>query len=159
MLAIVGLVLIIACANIANLVLTRAAVRQRELAIRVALGAGAWRMARHLLAESLILAAAGGVAGLLLSAWTLRVLYPIGISLLPFRWARVVLDVTPDVRVFAYTLVLSALAGLAFGLAPLVHSSTRAVAAGLRDQASLFGLSLRGPASGVRWSSCRSRFA
>ncbi len=144
-LAIVGLVLIIACANIANLVLTRAAVRQRELAIRVALGAGAWRMARHLLAESLILAAAGGVAGLLLSAWTLRALYPIGISLLPFRWARVVLDVTPDVRVFAYTLVLSALAGLAFGLAPLVHSSTRAVAAGLRDQASLFGLSLRGP--------------
>ena len=144
-LTIVGLVLVIACANIANLVLTRVAVRQRELAIRVALGASTWRLARPLLAESLVLAAAGGITGLLLSAWTLRVLYPIGIAMLPFRWARVVLDVTPDVRVLLFTAGVSVLAGLMFGLAPLLHSSKQAVAAGLRDQAAIFGLNIRSP--------------
>jgi len=144
-LGIAGLVLVIACANIANLVLTRAAARQRDLSLRVALGASTWRLARHLLAESLLVSGAGALLGLLLCAWTVRVLYPVGVSMLPFRWAAVVLDLTPDLRVFAYTMSMAALAAAAFGLAPLLQSSTRALSAGLRDQAVLFGLRVRGP--------------
>ena len=131
-LAIVLLVLVMACANIANLMLTRAAARQRDVAVRLALGASTWRLARHLLAESLVIAAAGGAAGLLLSAWTLRALYPIGMAMLPFRWAGVTLDLTPDPAVFGYACLLSVGAGIAFGLAPLARPSSAAIAAGLR---------------------------
>jgi predicted permease len=142
-LGVVALVLVIACANIANLVLTRAAGRRRETTIRLALGASRARLARHLLAESLAIAAVGAMAGLLLSAWVLRLLYPLGVSLLPFRWASVVLDLTPDVRVFGYTLVLALGAGLVIGLTPLVQASSSAIAAGLRDHNTVFGRQIR----------------
>jgi predicted permease len=142
-LGIVALVLVIASANIANLVLTRAAARRKETTVRIALGASRMRLARQLLAESLLISVAGGIAGLLISSWVLRLLYPIGVSLLPYQWATVVLDLTPDVRVFAYTLALALTAGAMFGLAPLLQTSLPSIAAGLRDQSAIFGRSVR----------------
>jgi predicted permease len=142
-LGIVGLVLVIACANIANLVLTRAAGRRKETTIRIALGASRAQLARHLFAESLVISLLGGIAALLLSSWVLRLLYPIGLSLLPFRWATVILDLTPDIRVFGYTLALALGGGLIFGLAPMLQTSMPGVAAGLRDQTTLLGRQVR----------------
>ena len=142
-LGVVALVLVIASANIANLVLTRAASRRRETTVRIALGASRMRLARQLLAESFVISVAGGVAGLLLSSWVLRLLYPIGLSLLPFQWATVVLDLTPDVRVFGYTFALALAAGALFGAAPLLQTSIPSIAAGLRDQSAIFGRAVR----------------
>jgi putative ABC transport system permease protein len=112
----VALVLIIACANLANLSLARALSRRRDIATRLALGASRWHVIRLRLMESLIVGACGGVGGLLISAWTLRLLTPVGLSMLPEMWAAVVLDLSPDLRVFLYTSLLSTIAGLAFGL-------------------------------------------
>jgi predicted permease len=135
----VALVLIIACANLANLSLARALSRRRDVATRLALGASRWQVIRLRLIESLIVAACGGAAGLLISAWTMRLLTPIGLSLLPETWAAVVLDLSPDVRVFLYTTLLATIAGLAFGLAPAIQASTPAVASALRDDATILG--------------------
>ena len=142
-LGVVALLLVIASANIANLVLTRAAGRRKETAVRIALGATRLRLGRQLLAESFLISVAGGVAGLLLSSWVLRLLYPVGLSLLPFQWATVVLDLTPDARVFGYTFALALVAGALFGMAPLLQTSTLSIAAGLRDQTALFGWHVR----------------
>jgi predicted permease len=142
-LGVVALLLVIASANIANLVLTRAAGRRKETAVRIALGATRLRLGRQLLAESCLISVAGGVAGLLLSSWVLRLLYPVGLSLLPFQWATVVLDLTPDARVFGYTFALALVAGALFGMAPLLQTSTLSIAAGLRDQTALFGWQVR----------------
>ena len=135
----VALVLIIACANLANLSLARALSRRRDTATCLALGASRWRVIRLRLTESLIVAGCGGAGGLLLSAWALRLLTPIGLSMLPETWAGVVLDLSPDVRVFLYTTLLSTIAGLAFGLAPALQTSTPAVASALRDDATILG--------------------
>ena len=142
-LGVVALLLVIASANIANLVLTRAAGRRKETAVRIALGATRLRLGRQLLAESCLISVAGGVAGLLLSSWVLRLLYPVGLSLLPFQWATVVLDLTPDARVFGYTFALALVAGALVGMAPLLQTSTLSIAAGLRDQTALFGWQVR----------------
>jgi len=136
----VGMVLVIACANLANLALARALSRRRDVATRLALGASRWRVIRHLLGESLLVAALGGVGGLLFSAWTLRLLAPIGLALIPEVWASVVLDLTPDIRVFTYTAALAMGAGLAFGLVPALQSSTPAIASALRDDATALGV-------------------
>ena len=128
-LGVVALVLVIACANIANLVLTRAAGRRKETTVKLALGASRARLARELLTESFMISVLGGLGGLLLSSWVLRLLYPIGLSLLPFRWATVVLDLTPDARVFGYTFTLALAAGVLFGVAPLLQTSTRSLSA------------------------------
>jgi putative ABC transport system permease protein len=138
----VALVLVIACANTANLALARATARRRELAVRLALGAGRGTLVRHLLAESLAIGLAGGALGLLLSSWTLRVLYPIGLSLLPFQWATVVVDFSPDANVYGYALAVSLLTAVAFGLVPALQSSTPALAAALRDEGSVLGIRL-----------------
>ena len=137
--ATISLVLIIACANIANLSLARAAARRRQIAVRLALGAGRWRIVRYQLVESVTVGLLGGAAALLISAWVLRLLYPIGMSLLPETWVAVVLDLTPDVRVFGYTLLLSLAAGVFFGLAPALQTSSPHISAALRDEGTFFG--------------------
>jgi len=114
--AVIGLVLLIACANVANLMLVRAESRQHELAIRAALGAGRRRLARELLGESLVLAGAGGAMGLALAAGGVRVLARLGPANLP-RLA----EVAVDRRVALFAVVLAGAAGVLFGLAPLVR--------------------------------------
>jgi putative ABC transport system permease protein len=111
----VGFVLLVACANVANLQLARAAGREKEVAIRGALGAGRWRLARLLLTESSAIALAGGVAGLLLAGWVIGVIHrsaPANIQHL--QGARL------DLRVLVFTLAVSLLTGILFGLAPVL---------------------------------------
>jgi predicted permease len=112
----VGIVLLIACANVAGLLLARAAARQKEIATRLALGAGRVRVIRQLLTESLTLALAGGAAGLVVGEWLTKWLH----SLLPDRYLFLSfnLDFGPDWRVFGFTLAIATATGVVFGLVP-----------------------------------------
>ena len=125
------LVLLIACANVANLLLARAAFRQREIAIRTALGAGRSQIVRPLLVESLVLAVAGGAAGVLLSLWLGRAL----VRFLPFDPANLSLATTPDLRVLAFTAALTILTAVAFGLVPAFQASRVAPGTTLKEEA------------------------
>ncbi|MBD0369946.1 MAG: ABC transporter permease [Pyrinomonadaceae bacterium] len=118
MLAAVCFLLLIACTNVTNLLLVRASVRQRELALRVALGAGTWRIARHLLTESLLLALLSGGAGLLVSVWGLSAIKYYGAGQLPRLD-----EVQIDGRVLAFTLAISVLTALLFSLLPVFKAS------------------------------------
>jgi len=120
MLGAVALVLLIACGNVANLLLARASARQREIAVRQALGIGRWRLIRQLLTESLLLALAGGVAGLLLAGGALRLLIAASATNFP-RVAETRMNPT----VLLFTLLVSVATGILFGLAPAFQSIRR----------------------------------
>ena len=114
----VAFVLLIACANVINLQLTRAAAREKEMAVRVALGAGRWRMVRHMLGESLLLSALGGGAGILLAHWAVA-----GMVALAPADIHHLGDLTIDGGVLAFTLAITVLTGLLFGLAPAIFAA------------------------------------
>jgi len=114
LMGIVGVVLLIACANVANLLLARSAARQKEIAIRIALGSRRGRLIRQLMTESMLLAIAGAALGILFADWGSHLL----VRLLSAGESKVFLDLTIDFRVLAFTIAVAALTGLLFGLAP-----------------------------------------
>ena len=125
-----SVVLALACFNVANLLLVRAAVREREMALRAALGSGRGRLVRHVIAESLVLAGLGGVAGVILSAWATD-----GVSALPLALGNLpaTLDFGFDGRVFAYALAATLVAGLGAGLWPALAASRANIAGVLHE--------------------------
>ncbi len=131
LMAIVGGVLLIACANVANLLLARATSRQREIALRLALGASRGHIISQLLVESCLLAVIGGTAGLLLSTWGAHLL--LGFFVDPDQ--PVTIAASPDLRILAFNFAISLLTGLLFGLVPALQSTRPELAPTLKDQA------------------------
>jgi putative ABC transport system permease protein len=138
-LALVGLVLLVACANVANMMLARAVVRRREIGIRLALGAGRWRVVRQLLTESVLLSLVGGALGLVLSFWMTDALT----SFFPTIAYTIALDVSPDGRALVFTLAVSLLTGLIFGLAPAFQATRPDLVPVLKGEAQRAGRARR----------------
>jgi predicted permease len=138
----VGLVLLIACANLANLLLARSASRQREITVRLAIGARGGRIVRQLLTESVLLSGIGGILGLLF-AWPMANTLASFAGSGPVRRvdAAVLLNLQPDVRVLLFTLLLCLATGILFGLAPAIRASRTSIAPGLGERGSVGGAS------------------
>ena len=128
LMGVVGLVLLLACANLSGLLLARAASRQREISIRLAMGAGAGRLIRQFLAESLVLAALGGCTGLVLAGW-----FSATLVRMMANGGRLLLSTAPDGRVLGFTAVLSLAACVAAGLAPGIHALRANLNPGLKE--------------------------
>ena len=143
LMGIVALVLLIACSNLANLLIARASARQKEIAVRLALGASRRSLIRQLLLESMVISIAGGALGVGLATLIDRAL----IAFLPSGHTPLSLSATPDWTVLAFTFVISLLAGTVFGLVPALQSTRPRLADTLKDQA---GGVIRGGSAGLR---------
>jgi predicted permease len=139
-LAAVGLVLLIACANVANLLLARASARQKEIVIRLSIGGSRWQIVRQLLTESLLISFLGGTLGSLVAFWSIEGIAQFVLAHLPHGSPRLVWNVSPDLHVWGYSLALTVFTGIVFGLAPALHATRQDLSTAIKgDGGGLIG--------------------